>query len=68
MANKLVLKVPLKMHGVTIGSAMIGPHGEIFADVDASMLGMEMREALLAGLTDGLSISPLVALPSTEEK
>ena len=52
------LKVPVTLYGSIIGEALIGPEGQVFIDIDTTPKGKEMREVLLMGFIDHLSLVP----------
>ena len=56
---KEVIRVPIKFDGFVIGKAEISPDGRIInAELDNSSVGQEIRNVLLCGLADGISIRP----------
>ena len=52
------LKVPVTLYGSIVGEALIGPVGQIFIDIDETPKGKEMREVLMMGFIDHLTIAP----------
>ena len=53
------IKVPIKFDGFVVGEAEISKNGEIItAELNASGVGREIRDVLLSGFADSISIRP----------
>src|SRR5665647_332096 len=51
------ITVPIKLDGFLIGKAEISPDGQIItSELEKSHIGQEIREALILGLADSISI------------
>lgn len=58
-AKKESITVPLKFDGFDIGTAVLTESGTVItAKLNSSIVGQEIREILMCGMVDGLSIHP----------
>ena len=66
--SKENMKVPIKFDGLVVGEAEISSDGKIIkAELNANGVGQEIRNVLLCGLADSISIKPNF-IPSIKER
>ena len=66
--SKENMTVPIKFDGLVVGKAEISPDGKIInAELYGSGVGQELRNVLLCGLADSVSIKPNF-VPSVKER
>lgn len=51
-------KLPVKMKGLTIGWATVNPDGTFTADLESSLMGLELLEYMSANPVNSLSVVP----------